>query len=260
MAGISIGRAFYDLNQTPKKWMSILWMALCNLIPIVGPIVLMGYLFRRFARVRVLGNEEEEDFDIDIFIDYLWAGLPSFLASLVLGLLFIPVLLVMVFLMFAIMMGLANSGGGEAAATIAILVVCVGYFSAMLVLLLFVYPVQLQAGLRQQFGEGLRFGFIKRFIAKEGFSLLLWLFLLLLLAVPAFVVGYCALVVGAYVVSAVFQFISVHILFQHYDRFVAKGGEVIPIADALVYGKTVMENGGPNTPPSVPPSVPPSDA
>jgi len=243
---ISLGQAWQDLNKTSQKWMTILWLCVCNLIPIAGPMVMMGYLFRRFARVRTLG--EEEDFNIDHFMDYLWAGLHPFLVGMVASLiLMIPLMIFMMVFMFGFVAAAQGTGSG-AVFGIGMLLFYVFLFLAMAMFYMILIPMQLRAGFEQQFGAGFNMAFVKSFVAKEGFSLLKWYLLLSLIAIPAMFLGFCAFFVGAYVVIAVFTFVTWHIVFQHYDDFIAKGGEAVPFADELVYGKSVVE-----APPGPPP-------
>ena len=245
---ISLGQAFHDLTKTPQKGMTILWMSVCGLIPIAGPMVLTGYLYRRFAKVRL--GQESEDFNVDHFMDYLWAGLPPFLAGLVASLLLIPALIIAYVLMFGGIMIGTQSGNGA--------IVAIGVVVGMLLMILlfafiylFIIPVQLRAGLEQQFGAGFNMAFVKSFVAKEGPSLFKWYVLLSLMAFPAMIIGYCALLVGLYVVIAVMSFVTWHIVFQHYDNYIAKGGEPVPFSDQLIYGKSVVE--GTRPPPAAPP-------
>lgn len=96
---IELGPAFKDLFATEKKWMTILGLAVSMLIPIVGPMVAIGYLFRRFFRVR--NGKPTEDFDFNLFGDYLKGGLWPVLASMVAALIFIPLVIVAMVLMMA---------------------------------------------------------------------------------------------------------------------------------------------------------------
>lgn len=243
---ISLGHAWQDLHKTPEKWMTILWLSVCNLIPIAGPMVMAGYLFRRFAKVRALG--EDEDFNIDHFMDYLWAGVPPFLAGLVASLALIPVIIIMMVVMLGGMAAAAQTGSGAAMGG-GMIVLGLLMFVVISIFYLFVIPIQLRAGLEQRFGAGFNMNFVKSFVAKEGFSLFKWYILLTLLVIPAIFIGYCALFVGAYVVIAVFTFIIWHLVFQHYDDFIEKGGEQVPFSDELLYGKSVMQGAAPRTPP-----------
>jgi len=49
---IDFGRAMKDIFSTEKKWMTILGLFVCVLIPVVGQMVAIGYMVRRFMRER----------------------------------------------------------------------------------------------------------------------------------------------------------------------------------------------------------------
>ena len=81
---ISLGAALKDIFKTEKKWMTILGLSVSTLIPVIGPIVSMGFVIRRMARERC--GHEAEDFDFNFFGEYLKYGLWPFLATFVLSL------------------------------------------------------------------------------------------------------------------------------------------------------------------------------
>jgi hypothetical protein len=88
---IDFGAACSDLFKTKQKWQTLLLLSVCILIPVVGQIVVMGYLYRRHASERA--GIPAADFDFSDFGEHLQAGLWPFLSGLVASLVAIPVLM-----------------------------------------------------------------------------------------------------------------------------------------------------------------------
>ena len=238
---ISLGAALKDIFKTEKKWMTILGLSVSTLIPFIGPIVSMGFVIRRMARERC--GHEAEDFDFNFFGEYLKYGLWPFLATFVLSLVMIPLMLV---LMVPMMIGAGMAeGGNEEMGVILAIVGFFLYFGAIILMMLFSFPVMLRSGLMMDFKCGFFWGFICSFIKKVGMSLIGYYILLVLIAMPLSILGYLALFVGVYVVVAWIQVAMNHILFQHYDLYLERGGEPIQFATDLI-----KELGAPPPPPN----------
>lgn len=242
---IDFGAACKDLFTTEKKWMTLLLLAVCTLIPIVGPMVSMGYLYRRYVGVR--NGIPAADFDFSFFSEHLQAGLWPLLSGMVAALCAVPVILLAMVPVF-----IGSAIGGENDAIMAICVILGGllYIGGILLMMVAVMPVQLRSGLMMDFKAGFSKSFIFDFIKKVGLSMLLWYMLLMIVVMPLALVGYFALFVGVYAVSAWAQVASMHLLFQHYDLYLERGGQPITVNPALLVVLT------PPTPPSTPPSLP----
>ena len=220
---ISIKKAVEDLFSTEKKWKTVLLMSVCQLIPIVGPIVVVGYLFRRFASVRK--GIPVEDFEFDNFGEFLQIGLWPFLASMVIGVIAVPFIL----LAFTPVFLMAINPESIPIVIVAGILVIILYLLIMGLAMAISLPVMLRSGLMMDFKAGFNKNFVMSFAGKVGKSLVLKMYLLLLIAIIPMLVGYLALFVGLYVVMTIMSFAQFHLLFQHYDLFLEKGGEEIPI-------------------------------
>lgn len=178
--------------------MTILGLSVSMLIPVVGYMVIIGYLLYHFARERE--GHAAEDFDFNFFGDYLQMGLWPTLATMLFSLLIVP--FVFVFAILPVFMIPLLENGQEDM----IILVAVGAFLAYCALLaiftVFLYPVLLRSGLMIDFKAGFSWSFMKSFAAKVGLSLLGWFLLLALISIPLMLVGFFALFVGVYVVAA----------------------------------------------------------
>ncbi|MEM9282627.1 MAG: DUF4013 domain-containing protein [Verrucomicrobiota bacterium] len=251
---IDFGKACGELFSTEKKWMTVLGMAVCFLIPAIGPIVLIGYMFRRFARER--RGKPVEDFDFNHFVDYLMIGLWPFLSTLVLSLFLMPIIVVAMVPFFA---ATAFEADNQPLMWMLIGVGMLLYLLAIIAYMLFSFPVMLRSGLMMGFKVGFCWSFITSFIRKVGWSLILYYFLLVLLAFPLSLLGSLALLVGVYVVMAWVQLTMMSLVFQHYDLYLERGGESIEFAEELVkeYGAPPVprrQGGSGSAPPGLPAS------
>lgn len=226
---IDFGAALTDLFKTEKKWMTLLLLSVCVLIPFVGQMVAMGYLYRRYAGERA--GIPAADFDFSDFGEHLQAGLWPFLSGLVASLVAMPVLLLSMLPMF---LGPLVAPDNEVVVVLGFAVGMILHLVAYALMILFATPIQLRSGLMMDFKAGFSKAFIFDFVRKVGLSYLLWMVLLSLILVPLALVGYLALFIGVYVVVAWAQVVAMHLLFQHYDLYVARGGAPIPVHPALL--------------------------
>jgi len=226
---INFDASFRDLFSTEKKWMTILLLTVCNLIPLVGPFVTYGYLVRRFSRERI--GKQAEDFDFDHFVEHLMIGIWPILAGLVIMLVLSPLFIVAVLpMMIGPMTGTEDVSiyVGSIVATIAIT------FFLLFVMGLLCCPIQLRSGFKMDFAAGFSSKFAFAFLRKVGLSLCGWMLLLNLIFTPLFVLGSLAFSIGYYPVMTFFFFSWTHLLFQHYDLYLERGGEPVEFADELV--------------------------
>ncbi len=242
---IDFAASFKDLFSTEKKWMTILGLSVSVIIPIVGPLVAIGYLMRRFARVRA--GKPAEDFDFSNFGEYLQIGLWPFLCTLVATIVLMPIIFVCAIPMSVGSVIVENNQGPG----IALLIL--GFFLylfSLLLLMLVTYPVMLRSGLMMDFKSGFSKTFILSFIKKVGMSLIGYMLLVSIISIPLVLVGYIALLVGAFVVAAGLQFVMFHLIFQHYDLYLERGGEVIEVNPVLIkdYGTPPLPGANPSPP------------
>jgi hypothetical protein len=247
---IDFGAACSDLFKTGKKWMTLLLLSVCILIPVVGQIVVMGYLFRRYAGERA--GIPAADFDFSDFGEHLQTGLWPFLCGLVATLVAVPLLMVTMIPMILMPLFAPEN---EVLVLIGFAVGMILYLIVFAVMILFIMPIQLRAGLMMDFKAGFSRRFVFDFVRKVGFSYLLWFVVLNLVVIPLAFIGYFALFVGVYVVATWAQVTAMHLLFQHYDLYRERGGEPIAVNPALlkVLAKPVfppLPSPGPPPPPA----------
>jgi hypothetical protein len=231
-------RSFHFIFENPNWTANVMWCALCLLstaiIPVIGQLILIGYLFEVIEAIHTRRTATYPDFkfDFDRLIEYLVRGFWVFLVQLVLTLVLLPVVLGGVALI-AVIIGVAGAGGGEEgagiAAMVAIPVSILVLFGLFILLNLYMVPITLRAGLSQEFAEAFNFSFMKQFVRLTWVEIIIsGLFL--------FAAGFIAEVVGLlmFCVGIIFTMMIVYLMYAHlglqlYELHLARGGEPIPL-------------------------------
>src|SRR5579862_179598 len=198
-----------------EKWMmNILLVAVCLFIPVIGQIVVMGYIFEIIdALNRDPEHKNYPDFDFGLFMDYLKRGIWPWLMQLVLGLI-IGVPLGMVF-------GCCGMIGGILAASmksqiisllVQMLMFVVGLVVGVLASLVTV-PANIQAGLAREFNFGNMWTAVKAFNQHVRNEILISMVFLIAIALAAEMLGCMACGVGIFITFAVVILAQGHVFF-----------------------------------------------
>ena len=207
--------------------MTLLLLSLCQLIPIVGPMVLIGYFTRRFVLKR--SGAKVPDFKFDDFGEYLQIGLWPTLAYLVLSLAAIPLILLAEIPIFVAIFKLESEPESMAPIFVAMAITYSLIIFISFLLILVASPVVLRSSLMKSFQAGFSMSFVFGFIKKVGLSFMLWMAALWFIAAAASVIGMCAIFIGSIFVATVAMYVGFHVLYQHYDLYLERGGEEIEI-------------------------------
>jgi hypothetical protein len=219
------GLAFNYIIGRTGGWMNLLLITLCMFIPVVGPIVLLGYQAEvAIALMRDEDRRRHPEFTFDRFMEYLSRGVWPFLMNLIVSVAIIPVF-IGTFVLAAV--------SAAAAPDIGFLFLILGYFFAIglsIALSVFAAPMMFHAGLAGKFDLGDAFRFSKSFWATVGLKALGSWMIFVVLSIGVALVGMLACFVGLYPASALIQMASQHLHVQLYDEYLDRGGEPIEIA------------------------------
>lgn len=223
--------AYGYVFQSPNWVANIFFMLIAQLIPVVGPIIAIGYQFEIVEALLRDPRRVYPDFDWGKFVQYLTRGIWPFLVGLIVGLVVAPFFLVAWFGMLLIAGPLA-SGGNDAAAAIGIMVVVGGWIVAILLMLVLQFVVlgfQIRAGLAQDFAASFNFGWVRDFLASVWLEMLLAMLFLAVTGWVLIVLGLLAFCVGAWLAMAWVLLAQAHIYFQLYRLYLARGGMPVPL-------------------------------
>src|SRR5882724_2342775 len=165
-----------DYFKSPKWMMNTLLAGVCVFIPVVGQMVIKGWLITGFW-----GRDDERpetfpDFDFNNFGKYLERGLWPFLVTLVsslaLGMVFAVFLVP--FAMISSVLSAGSHGHENGCLGALIAVVMFFFYVVMIVAILFLLtPLVLRACITQDFGQSFNFAFVKRFVSLVWKEILL---------------------------------------------------------------------------------------
>ena len=224
--------AITDFFKSPKWVTNLLLAAVCCLIPVVGPMVVLGWVITGFWSRQDENPVTFPDFDFGKFVIWLqrglWPLLVAIAASLVLYLIFvIPIVII------SVVLGGKGQDGGGFLALIGTLIIFGLQVVMMLAFTFLLKPIMLRATLAQDFVPAFDFKFVKRFVSLVWLEILISAIFIMVAAFVLGLAGMIALCVGIFLVPPVIYFAMVHLDKQLYRLYLSRGGEPLPISPKL---------------------------
>jgi Protein of unknown function (DUF4013) len=225
-----------DFFKSPKWTMNLLFSGICMLIPIVGPIVLMGWHITGFWMRKDDRPETFPDFDFGQFGKYLerglWPFLAMFVASMVVGI----VAWILIMIPLAILGMMAGGNDGQVSGILGAIVglISLGLYLVMfLVMALVLTPLTIRATLVQDFATSFNFAWVKHFATLMWKEILLSALFMFAASAVLGGVGFIALCVGFYFAMGLVYYSWAHLAKQVYLLYLSRGGEVVPLSAKL---------------------------
>jgi Protein of unknown function (DUF4013) len=236
-----------DFFKSPNWLMNLLLGGICLLIPIVGPMVVLGWLITGFWARQQEGFVTFPDFDFSHFGKYLERGLWPFLVFLVVIMTFSIVMVPSAWvLMIPAMLVGGLSSGGEANASS-----CFGFFAMVLMMLFFtvmicammlvLVPLTIRASLTQDFVKSFDVGFVKRFLALTWMQIVLSSLFVMIMGTLFVCLGMIVFCVGIYFAIVLVYFSWIHLQKQLYMLYLSRGGEPVPLSPKLSDAPPTMQ-------------------
>ncbi|HZE13243.1 MAG TPA: DUF4013 domain-containing protein [Chthoniobacterales bacterium] len=225
-----------DFFKSPKWMMNALLGGVCVIIPLIGQIVLKGWLITCFWGRDNERPETLPDFDFNNFGKYLERGLWPFLVTLVSGftISMAACVIIIPFTMMFTLLGSHDHGSASGCAAAFLFIILMVFYVVLIVgLMVLLTPLTIRASLTQEFAAAFNFAFIKRFITltwKETIIASLFLFAASLLLTAVGAIIFC---VGIYFATVVVYFCWVHLQKQLYQPYLSRGGEPVPVSPKL---------------------------
>ena len=214
----------YSLDRQ-GGFVNLLLLVVCQLIPVVGGIVVLGYM----AEVSVALNRDPElrrhpKFVFDRFVEYLTRGVWPFLISLILTLPLFPIM------GGALIAGLLIDPPGPNNPPIFAFAFfwAVTVFAAMLASIVTI-PMMFHAEMTGKFDFRGAVRFTLAFLKKVGGLAIITGIVYFFLGWIISIVGLLCCFVGIYLANAVIQMASIHLMVQLYREYLNRGGE--PLAE-----------------------------
>jgi hypothetical protein len=228
--------AFTFLFSGPNWWKNLLILAVAMLVPIVGPVVMIGYLCEVLAPRPIddgTGRLIEPprpvsgypDFEFPRLSAYLERGVWPFVASLVAGLAMMPVLFIVALPVFVV----GAAGGGDVMIGVAVAVAMVLFVAAIVLATAAMVPLTLRAAMLMEFGATFSYEWVRDFIRRTWVEMVLaWLFIIAI-GIPLSLAGYLMCFVGLYPAMAILTAAQWHLDFQLYHLYMSRGGAPVPL-------------------------------
>jgi hypothetical protein len=222
-------RAYQFVFDNPKWTSNVLLPAVCLLIPVIGPIVLLGYQYEFIAELHVSSGQRYPDFTFDRFTKYLVRGIWPFLVQMCA---MVPIMFVFMFLWFTMvgMMAVFAEGNNAPAVVPFIFFMMFGLIMLLnIVLTILLLPWLLWAGLAQEFKPGLMWTFFKDFLSRVLNAMLLAQLFNILAGIVIGMVGLLLCCIGMYPAMIVATLGHAHLTWQLYELYLERGGSEIPL-------------------------------
>ena len=238
-------RAYAIAFQHPDWMKSVLLLAVCVLIPIVGVMVILGYRAEAMDRwIDDDSDERQKPFDFNRFTELLTRGAWPFLYQLIIGIAFGYGGRGLVYGMF---IGVVIASKDEVVAGIAFALYFLSIMLIQLVIKAIQWPFVLHGQVCGKFDFGAAWAFAKDFYAKVGVTNLLSIaFLCMILDMLCVFAGMLVCCVGLYAAAAVIMLADNHILWQLYRKYLDKGGRTIPRFEPPMKPDSTRDEGPPD--------------
>lgn len=232
---MSWGESISYVFNHPQAMMNLLFGSICQLIPVIGPLVFMGYQFETIVDLTCSQGATYRAFDWNRFSAYLKRGLWPFLVAMLIMVVLIPVLYISMIVFGLVIGGAAQALGPDAGGIVALigmLFFMAFIFAFSIGLQMLLQPLMLRAALTQNFAEGFQLGFAVEFVKLTWKEMVVGFLFQGFMGMMIIIVGMLALCVGIYPAMVVVLLMQAHCQFQYYEIYRARGGSVIPIMSA----------------------------
>jgi hypothetical protein len=220
-------RSLTFLFDDPDWPTTLLLVTLALLVPLVGPIVALGYqatVIEALARDGV--GAAAPRFVLDRLADYLLRGLRIWVVTLVLTLLVVPVAFAIVLagnLFAAVLFGQENATANVLGCLV-VAVIAVLFTAAMVGAVALVTPLLVRAAIASDIGAVFDLDFLRDFLARTWRETLVAHLFHVVLNVGLFVAGALACLIGVFPALAIGTIVQAHLLGQLYLLHLERGG------------------------------------
>jgi hypothetical protein len=229
-------RSYNYIFENPNWVQNVLWGALCALstvlIPVLGQLVVMGYVYECIQVLFQTRGRQYPDFDFNRLGEYLSRSIGPFVVSIVLV---VPMVLLLYAGMFAIGIGAVAAGAaaGEEVGPIIGAVVFFGGLAAMVlafqVVQFLLHIMMLKAGLQQDIAAGFDIGWALDFFRRTWVEIILTTLFLGLTGMIVLLLSGLMLCVGMFAGIVVIMLAQAYVWYQLYALYLTRGGQPIPL-------------------------------
>jgi len=212
---MNFSQAFRFPFSRANWFMNALLMAVCFLIPVIGPLVLIGYGTLVMKMAARDPNAQPPMFDFGLFTKYLERGIAPFVVNLIASLVMIPLIFLCWVPMFVAMIVEGNGGKG------ALIFVGMGIsllleLAGITLFTLLVLPIQIKSELEGTIGGSFDFKYAMSFTKRMWGQVLLMFIVMTGIGMMGALVGILMCFVGIYLVLGILMMMQWHLRAQLY--------------------------------------------
>ena len=215
--------AFGYLFRGPRWGITLLAGSASMFVPIVGPIVFLGFLCECFDLFIKHPTAPPAEFDFGRIGEYLARGAWPFLASLLAGLVMILAAGIGTLPLLALPLFQLEAPW----ALLPIALTAVAWVAMTLVMVHAMPPITLASARCRALGPAFDAAFLRDFADRVGPEILLSNLVLLVAAPPLTVVGYACCLVGLYPAMTLLLVVQWHLMMQLYHLYLRRGGAAV---------------------------------
>lgn len=200
------------------------------LIPIVGPIVLMGWYCEIYHRLVKRNPQPIPRLDFGDFVYYLGRGINPFVVSLIITL---PLVLVMMIVMFAFIFGItliaSQNSSGPLIGLTALLGIMGLFFFVALPLVVLSNAALTRAYLMEDIGKALSLKKITSYAQQTWKTVVIAYVVYIPLIFLTLFAGMLALWLGIYPAAFIVNLAWIYLSWQIYENYLSLGGEPVEV-------------------------------
>lgn len=216
----------------PHAWMNILLISVGNMIPVIGPIVVMGFIYDTFEALFRQKRSYAPPFEFDRLSEYLMRGVWLFLVQMVVSFIFVmPSTMIFMISHFA---GMAMIERGGDSAVLGGVIMGGGFllhFAVITLMGFLMMPIVIRVGLAQDFAKGFDFAWFRSFIGKMWIEMIVVTLVLTFLSIGYIFVGFALFCVGIFFLAGVLFPTSIYLQYQLYLVFLGRGGKPVELKE-----------------------------
>ena len=230
---IRFGDAIKFAFRAEKPWMNILVSTLMAFVPIAGPIAIGGWHAEIMQRLVRRHPTPIPTFEFGDFMHYLTRGVQPFVMRVLVSLPFTIVIFI------GAMIGGATASftarRGDPTGIFVVWGIIAGLMAVMApVMAIVTSAVYTRADLVEEFTAAMQPRKLMKYMGATWLGVLGTAIVFGLFSFVIMLVGLLACYVGAFIASMVVQLGQLHLRWQIYERYVARGGEPIPVKPAVM--------------------------
>lgn len=225
---VDYSEAFNFAFSNPNYLLNLILLGIVNIIPIIGPIVVIGYFYDDYILLLREGRPTPSDFKFEKFMAYLQRGVMPFLAALLVGLvlgMMLAVLIVPVMIIAAIVGQKSEELGAVIMGSFQL-----GMIPIQIIMGLIVAPAVLRVGISGKFEEIANYKWALAMVKAVWVHMIVGSIVVGFVSFVGGIVGILLCCIGIIPVAAYISYFNFSLQRQWYEIFTTQGGEPVPVS------------------------------